>query len=86
MCRHHRGTRSQWGEGRQGLAPVLEEQTHGGDECVTGAFLEKQWDGRSEEVPTQAGVMVIQEGFLEEVAAEAQGRTRESTRGRGHHT
>lgn len=39
------------GGGRQGLAPVLEEQTHGGDECVTGASLEKQWDGSSEEVP-----------------------------------
>lgn len=29
--------------------------------------------GVSEEVPTQAGVMTIQEGFLEEVATEVQG-------------
>lgn len=57
-------------KGRQALAPVVEEQSHGGNKCVTRGFNGEAvgWDFQRRCL-TQAGVMIIQEGFLEEVAA-----------------
>lgn len=83
ICRYHVGMRSGCvGKRRLGLAPPLQSRPMEVTNVWPGVLL--GW-GSQERCLTEMGAMAIQEGLLEEVAAEVQGGM-ESAWDRGHLT